>query len=179
MRLQVVWLTLFGAPLAGAYVSPLQPPLNAAKSHRVTAASETHREAKEEKSGLRETLAASFGAGAVVGLLSRRRSVASLLAGAAAAVPRQALATNGMRQADGMQSVDINNANPMEFRQFPGMYPNASALLLANTPYKTVDEIYKIRNLDSVTKAIFKRYEKYFECAETKKPERMLYKDAD
>jgi len=171
-----VWLTLLGLPLAEAYVAPRVA--NAATSQPATAVPELFQEDTEakEENGI-GTLTASFGAGAVLGLLSRRRSLASLVAGVTAA-PLQASATNGM---DGeMKPVDINNAQPMEFRQFPGMYPSAASLIVANTPYEKVSDIYSIRGVDNITKAIFKKYEQYFECGEQQaNPGRILYKGED
>ncbi|CAE8612611.1 unnamed protein product, partial [Polarella glacialis] len=58
--------------------------------------------------------------------------------------------------------IDINNANVQEYRQYPGMFPSAATIISSNGPYKEMSEIYKIPNTPDVVKAIFKRYEPFF-----------------
>merc|ERR1711959_747195 len=64
----------------------------------------------------------------------------------------------------GTDIVDINNANVQAYRQFRGMYPTAAGLIATHGPYKVVDDLYKIPEVESspAMKDIIKKYEKQF-----------------
>ena len=55
--------------------------------------------------------------------------------------------------------IDINNAPVADYMQLPGMYPGIGGKIANNGPYKTVKDIYKLKDLTSSDKATIKKYE--------------------
>ncbi|CAE8609880.1 unnamed protein product [Polarella glacialis] len=114
-------------------------------------------------------LAAGFGVGAVLGWLnSRKQQVAGVAAAAAMAVSPVAANAwvnyEGLEFLGGSDKVDINNANIQAYRQFPGMFPTAAAVICTHGPYNNVGDIFSIPNVDPRLLEIIKKYEKNYVC---------------
>ncbi|CAE8668484.1 unnamed protein product [Polarella glacialis] len=176
--LALLCATLLSASCLECYVSPhalrrveASRPALAGPQMDISARSGGH---GEQQSNL-NTVALSLSAGAALALLgagarSRRQVFFGFAAGASA--PLAALAGNdSMRGGECTKDlwksgecarIDINNANVQEYRQYPGMFPSAATIISSNGPYKEMSEIYKIPNTPDVVKAIFKRYEPFF-----------------
>jgi photosystem II PsbU protein len=54
--------------------------------------------------------------------------------------------------------IDINNSNVRAFIEFPGMYPTLAGLIVQNSPYESVDEIFDIPGLTDRQKEVLQRY---------------------
>lgn len=55
--------------------------------------------------------------------------------------------------------IDINNAPVADYMQLPGMYPGIGGKIANNGPYKTVKDVYKLKELTSEDKTTIKKYE--------------------
>merc|ERR1711924_299246 len=70
----------------------------------------------------------------------------------------------------GTDKVDINNANVMAYRQFPGMYPTAAGFIASHGPYKQVADIYKEPGLADNIKDIIQKYERTWSLSSLARP---------
>lgn len=92
----------------------------------------------------------------------RRAFLSSAAAFGAAAVPAIANAKvdyENVAYLGGGSVVDVNNANVRAYIRMPGMYPHAAGKIVSNGPYKTVSDIYSIKDLTSQEKDVIKKYE--------------------
>ncbi|CAE8643733.1 unnamed protein product [Polarella glacialis] len=125
--------------------------------------------AEAQSTGACGVLAAGFGVGAVLGWLnSHKQQVAGVAA--AATVAMAPVAANawvnyeGLEFLGGSDKVDINNANIQAYRQFPGMFPTAAAVICTHGPYNNVGDIFSIPNVDPRLMEVIKKYEKNLVC---------------
>ena len=56
------------------------------------------------------------------------------------------------------EKIDLNNANVRAFIRFPGMYPTLAGKILRNSPFGSVEEVYKMPGLTDREIAILDRY---------------------
>lgn len=56
------------------------------------------------------------------------------------------------------QTIDLNNSNVRAFIQFPGMYPTLAGIIVRNSPYSSVDDVFKISGLTDRQKSVLERY---------------------
>eukprot|EP00545_Synedropsis_sp_CCMP1620_P012995 CAMPEP_0119004848 /NCGR_PEP_ID=MMETSP1176-20130426/1389_1 /TAXON_ID=265551 /ORGANISM="Synedropsis recta cf, Strain CCMP1620" /LENGTH=167 /DNA_ID=CAMNT_0006956603 /DNA_START=42 /DNA_END=545 /DNA_ORIENTATION=+ len=56
--------------------------------------------------------------------------------------------------------LDVNNAAVADYMQFPGMYPTIGGKIANNGPYKSVKDVYKLKDFSKEEKAKIKEYEK-------------------
>ena len=45
------------------------------------------------------------------------------------------------------EKIDLNNANVRTFARFPGMYPTIAGMILRNSPFDSVEEVYDMPGL--------------------------------
>ncbi|MEM7770881.1 MAG: photosystem II complex extrinsic protein PsbU [Cyanobacteria bacterium P01_E01_bin.6] len=55
-------------------------------------------------------------------------------------------------------TIDLNNSNVRAFIQFPGMYPTLAGIIVRNSPYSSVDDVFKIPGLTDRQKSVLERY---------------------
>merc|ERR1719409_2355499 len=110
----------------------------------------------------------AFCISAALGWLQTRKQQVASVAAATAVGLAGPLAANAMIDFEGVpyqggtDIVDINNANVQAYRQFRGMYPTAAGLIATHGPYKTVSDLYSIKEMPDNVKDIIKKYEKQF-----------------
>lgn len=68
----------------------------------------------------------------------------------------------GLPYLGGSETIDINNANIRVYQKLPGMYPNIAKLMVKNAPFDSVQDVYKIPELNEKQKEVLKKYEKNF-----------------
>jgi len=56
--------------------------------------------------------------------------------------------------------IDVNNAFVGEYMQFRGMFPHAAGKIASNGPYKSISDIYKIKDLTQHDIQMFKKYQR-------------------
>ncbi|CAK0841138.1 unnamed protein product, partial [Prorocentrum cordatum] len=170
-------VALLASP-AAAYVAPV--PSETALQRSVASAVQQQptllvEELVEEPAAERTASGAMLGAavasiaGAVVGWLrSSKQRAAS--AAAASAVALVASASPALAEVDyinieylgGSNKVDINNANIMAYRQFPGMFPTASGWIGTHGPWEKVSDMLNDPELPDNLKQIIQKYEKNY-----------------
>ncbi|CAK0879334.1 unnamed protein product [Prorocentrum cordatum] len=173
----VLAVALLASP-AAAYVAPV--PGEAALQRSVASAVQQQptllvEELVEEPAADSNASGAMLGAavasiaGAVVGWLrSNKQRAAS--AAAASAVALVASASPALAEVDyinieylgGSNKVDINNANIMAYRQFPGMFPTASGWIGTHGPWEKVSDMLNDPELPDNLKQIIQKYEKNY-----------------
>ncbi|PSB03805.1 photosystem II complex extrinsic protein PsbU [Merismopedia glauca] len=50
------------------------------------------------------------------------------------------------------KKIDVNNTNVRAFRQYPGLYPTIAGKIVANAPYKNVQDILELPGLTEAQK---------------------------
>ncbi len=60
------------------------------------------------------------------------------------------------------ERIDLNNSNVRAFIQFPGMYPTLAGIIVRNSPYESVDDIFDLPSLTDRQKDILNRYKERF-----------------
>jgi photosystem II PsbU protein len=60
------------------------------------------------------------------------------------------------------EKIDLNNSNVRAFIQFPGMYPTLAGIIVQNSPYEAVDDIFDLPGLTDRQKDILNRYKDRF-----------------
>lgn len=60
------------------------------------------------------------------------------------------------------EKIDLNNSNVRAFIQYPGMYPTLAGLIVRNSPYESVDAIFKLPGLTQQQKSVLERYKDRF-----------------
>lgn len=101
--------------------------------------------------------------------VDRRTMLANAAAVAAGVVlaPKRASALNSIpadneivkEQRTVTGKIDINNAPVADYMQLPGMYPGIGGKIANSGPYKSVKDVYKLKDLTSDEKATIKKYE--------------------
>jgi photosystem II PsbU protein len=95
--------------------------------------------------------------------VSRRDLFKNIAAFGLAAAP---LAANALVEYEnvpflgGSDVIDINNANVRVYTRLPGMYPNIAKQIVKNVPFKSVEDLYKLKTLSSEQKETIRKYEK-------------------
>lgn len=54
------------------------------------------------------------------------------------------------------EKIDLNNANLVAFTDCPGFYPNLAGAIVANGPYKKVEDVLKLPDLSERQKELLK-----------------------
>ncbi|CAK0804365.1 unnamed protein product, partial [Prorocentrum cordatum] len=172
-------VALLASP-AAAYVAPI--PSEAALQRSVASAVQQQptlivEELVEEPTADSTTSGAMLGAavasiaGVVVGWLrSNKQRAASAAAASAVALVASVSASPALAEVDyvnieylgGSNKVDINNANIMAYRQFPGMFPTASGWIGTHGPWEKVSDMLNDPELPDNLKQIIQKYEKNY-----------------
>lgn len=79
--------------------------------------------------------------------------------------PRRNLADDKLGTEFG-QKIDLNNTNVRAFRKYPGLYPTLARTIVANAPYKKVDDVLNIEGLSDRQKSILEANLKNFTITE-------------
>lgn len=95
-------------------------------------------------------------------VVSRRALLTGAVAAAAAAIvlPKDSLAEReypNVGYLGGGDVIDVNNANVRVYQKLRGFYPGLAGLIVANGPYESVDELYKLPGLSPEQKAALDR----------------------
>ncbi|CDF33931.1 Photosystem II 12 kDa extrinsic protein, chloroplastic [Chondrus crispus] len=94
--------------------------------------------------------------------VSRRAIIAGVVAAAAAAaLPKVANAEREYPNVGflgGSDVIDVNNANVRAYVKFQGFYPTLAGLIVANGPYKSVDELFALPDLTPQMKTTLEKY---------------------
>jgi len=64
------------------------------------------------------------------------------------------------------EKVDLNNSNVRAFIQLPGMYPTLAGLIVRNSPYESVDDVFDLPDLTESQKNLLERYKDRFVVTE-------------
>lgn len=97
-------------------------------------------------------------------VMSRRAALSAGLAAMASAAVSVVLPANAEREyanvgfLGGGDVIDVNNANVRVYQKLAGMYPTLAGKIVANGPYKSVDELYKLPDLTANQKALLDKY---------------------
>lgn len=94
--------------------------------------------------------------------VSRRALIAGVAAAAAAAaLPKGAFAEREYPNVEflgGSDVIDVNNANVRAYTKFKGFYPTLAGMIVANGPYKSVDELFELPDLSPEQKIVLEKY---------------------
>lgn len=60
------------------------------------------------------------------------------------------------------EKIDLNNSNVRAFIQFPGMYPTLAGMIVSNSPYESVDDVFDLPGLTDQQKSVLNRYKDRF-----------------
>jgi photosystem II PsbU protein len=73
--------------------------------------------------------------------------------------------------------LDINNAPVADYMLFPGMYPTIGGKLATNGPYKSLKDVYKLKDLTAAEKSKIKEYESELTATSSKGLDTMRGRD--
>lgn len=62
--------------------------------------------------------------------------------------------------------VDVNNSPVADYMQLPGMYPGIAGKIANSGPYKSVSDVYKLKDLSGEEKNTIKKYESVLTATE-------------
>lgn len=58
----------------------------------------------------------------------------------------------------GSDIIDVNNANVRSYAKLQGFYPTLAGMIVSNGPYKSVDELFNLKDLTPAQKTALEKY---------------------
>lgn len=95
--------------------------------------------------------------------VTRREALGAALSAVTAAVVLPMAASANIEYSNvgflgGSDVIDVNNSNVRAYLKLPGVYPKLAGIIVTNGPYKSIDEISKLPEVDDRMKEFLEKY---------------------